>query len=98
MGIEEDEKVVSTDFSSYKHARKAEDPSVNRDSDEKKSSSLLLTTEEVAYELRISPVTVKMSRCSGVLLGYPAPPFVKLGRCIRYRRNDLSEWLDKITS
>ena len=52
MGIEEDEKVVSTDFSSYKHARKAEDPSVNRDSDEKKSSSLLLTTEDVAYELR----------------------------------------------
>ena len=96
MDIEEDKKVVSLNLSSSMHEHKAEETIVNRKSDERKSNSLLLTTEDVAYELRISPVTVKMSRCSGVLLGYPAPPFIKLGRCIRYRRNELSEWLDKI--
>jgi hypothetical protein len=96
MDIEEDKKVVSLNLSSSMLERKADETIVSRKSDERKSSSLLLTTEDVAYELRISPVTVKMSRCSGVLLGYPAPPFIKLGRCIRYRRNELSEWLDKI--
>jgi len=95
---EADKKVVSFNLSSYIHEHKAEEPIVNKKSDEKKSSSLLLTTEDVAYELRISPVTVKMSRCSGVLLGHPAPPFIKLGRCIRYRRNDLSDWLDQIAT
>ena len=96
MDIEEDKKVVSLNLSSSMLERKADETIISRKSDERKSSSLLLTTEDVAYELRISPVTVKMSRCSGVLLGYPAPPFIKLGRCIRYRRNELSEWLDKI--
>jgi hypothetical protein len=98
MDIEEDKKIVSLNFSSSMHEHKADEPIASRKSDERKSSSLLLTTEDVAYELRISPVTVKMSRCSGVLLGYPAPPFIKLGRCIRYRRNDLSDWLDKIAT
>ena len=98
MDIEEDKKVVSLNLSSTMHAHEAVQPIVSRKGDERTSSSLLLTTEEVAYELRISPVTVKMSRCSGVLLGYPTPPFIKLGRCIRYRRKDLSEWLDSITT
>ena len=98
MAIEEDMKVVSLNLSSSMLKREVEETIVSRKSDARKFSSLLLTTEDVAYELRISPVTVKMSRCSGVLLGYPAPPFIKLGRCIRYRRNDLFEWLDQITT
>ena len=58
--------------------------------------NLLLTTEDVASELRIAQVTVKLSRKSGYLLGVPAPPYIKVGRLVRYRREDILRWLGSL--
>ena len=58
--------------------------------------SSLLTTEELARELRVSPVTIKCSRCSGCLLGVMAPPHLKIGRLVRYRRSDVDAWIESL--
>ena len=40
-----------------------------------------------------SPVTGRKARCTGILLGRPAPHFVKRGRSVRYRLKDVLDWL-----
>ncbi|UYG08053.1 hypothetical protein [Halomonas sp. M4R1S46] len=40
-----------------------------------------------------SPATARKSRVTGLLLGMPAPRFVRRGRSIRYRLKDVLDWL-----
>lgn len=39
------------------------------------------------------PSTARKARVTGVLLGRPAPRFVKRGRSVRYRLSDVLDWL-----
>jgi excisionase family DNA binding protein len=48
----------------------------------------LLTTEQVAERLGWARNTLEKQRCAG-----GAIPYVKLGRSVRYREEDLEEWL-----
>lgn len=50
----------------------------------------LLNTEQAAAFLNLSPTTLttwRVRRSDG-------PPFVRIGRAVRYRLNDLQLWLD----
>lgn len=49
----------------------------------------LLTTAELAAELKVPPSRLHKARVSGI----DSPPFIKLGRLVRYRRGDIREWL-----
>lgn len=40
------------------------------------------------------PSTARKSRGTGMLLGQPAPLFVRRGRSIRYRLSDVLKWLE----
>lgn len=56
---------------------------------------MLLTQEELAQELQISVWTlISWRRGDSGNLG---PPYIQLGRSIRYRRSDVDEWLTKRT-
>ena len=48
----------------------------------------LLTTEEAARYLRLSPRTLERYRVTG-----EGPRFLKIGRRVLYRQSDLDEWL-----
>jgi predicted DNA-binding transcriptional regulator AlpA len=50
----------------------------------------VLTDEEAAAYLKISPHTLRRDRG-----GSEGPPFVKLGRSVRYLKLDLIQWLFK---
>jgi excisionase family DNA binding protein len=50
----------------------------------------LLTPSEAANLLRTTTDTLAIWRCTG----RHAVPFVKVGRSVRYRRDELLEWLD----
>jgi excisionase family DNA binding protein len=53
------------------------------------------TEEEAAFYLGVSRSFLRQSRMDGVRKNRtPGPPFVKLGRMIRYVREDLDAWLD----
>lgn len=41
----------------------------------------------------VAPITGRKARSTGVLLGRPAPRFVKRGRTVRYRLSDALDWL-----
>ncbi len=49
----------------------------------------LLTTNQLAAELGVHPVTLAQWR----LVDGKGPPFVKVGSSVRYRRGDVDEWL-----
>lgn len=49
----------------------------------------LLTTREAAKVLDLKPNTLAKWRASGA-----GPAWVQIGRNVRYRRGDLSAWLD----
>ena len=55
-----------------------------RDADE------LLTADELAEELKISPRTLERWRARGI-----GPAWVRVGRSPRYRRSDVAEWLQE---
>lgn len=57
---------------------------------------MLLTTKEAAEELRISEVTLRKSRCTGVLLGEDPPLHLKLGPLVRYRVSDIEAWAERV--
>ncbi len=46
------------------------------------------------YLIPCSPRTGRDARRSGVLLGRPAPSFVKRGRMVRYRYSDIQAYLE----
>lgn len=45
------------------------------------------------YLIAVQPTTARKARCTGTLLGRPAPRFVRHGRAIRYRLKDILDWL-----
>jgi hypothetical protein len=45
------------------------------------------------YLIPVQPITARKARVSGMLLGKPAPLFVRRGRFIRYRLSDVFAWL-----
>ena len=54
-----------------------------------------LTDKEAAIYLGVSTSTLRISRCHGAKAGrFPPPPFVRLGRSIRYLKDDLDLWLE----
>lgn len=52
----------------------------------------LVDTKEAARRLGFAPYTVRASRCTGRLGGFPAPAHVKVGRLVRYRASELDRW------
>jgi excisionase family DNA binding protein len=52
--------------------------------------AVLLTASEAAALLNIQPSTLAAWR----VRGYPQLPFVRVGRCIRYRRQDLEAFIE----
>ena len=54
---------------------------------------VMLTTREAADYLGLAPATLNKWRCYGT-----GPSFVRLGRAIRYRRDDLSAFLSRHTT
>lgn len=57
----------------------------------------LLNSEQAAKFLGIQPTTLKQSRHTGILLGEPAPPFLKMGRSTRYKLASLVEFRDQFS-
>lgn len=57
--------------------------------------SLIELPESVVFPALIpaAPSTARKSRTTGLLLGEPAPKFIRRGRTIRYRLSDVLEWL-----
>ena len=55
----------------------------------------LLNSEQAAKFLGVKASTLKQSRYTGILLGEPAPPFIKMGRSTRYRLSALLEFRDQ---
>ena len=46
-------------------------------------------TQSLADELEVSPRTIEVWRLKG-----EGPTYTKIGRLVRYRREDVQEWLD----
>ena len=55
--------------------------------------NVIYTNEGAADLLTCSANTLKNSRSTGILFGREAPPFIKLGRKVAYRRKDLLDWI-----
>ncbi|WP_299310927.1 helix-turn-helix domain-containing protein [uncultured Halomonas sp.] len=55
----------------------------------------VLTEREAAAALGLQPATLRQSRWTGRLAGVKAPTFIRMGRNIRYRAEDLDAWLDQ---
>lgn len=53
----------------------------------------VLTSREAANFLKLSEYTLRRSRMDGVLCGVQSPPFIKMGRQIKYLLEDLNIWL-----
>ncbi|WP_458525602.1 hypothetical protein [Onishia taeanensis] len=43
--------------------------------------------------IHAAPATARKSRVTGILLGMPAPRYIRRGRSIRYRLKDVLDWL-----
>lgn len=52
-------------------------------------AEVLLGQEEVAERLGVQPATLATWRFRGF-----GPPFVKVGRAVRYRQASLQEWIE----
>lgn len=54
-------------------------------------SSKLLTTDQAAELVGAKPQTLSIWRCSG----RQHIPYVRIGRLVRYREQDVLDWIDK---
>jgi hypothetical protein len=54
-----------------------------------------LNPPQAAEYLGFSLSTLNNSRYSGLLGGVKSPPYIKLGKSIRYQRSTLDEWLSQ---
>ena len=55
-----------------------------------------LTEKEAAQYVGQSHHTLRKARCEGQLPNHtPTPPFIRLGRSVRYLREDLDSFLDE---
>lgn len=66
----------------------------NREKQTVDSSTVVMTEREAATYLSLSRATLRRSRmeCKGGG-SFPTPPFLKLGRTVRYLKGDLDAWL-----
>ncbi|AEF03709.1 helix-turn-helix transcriptional regulator [Alteromonas naphthalenivorans] len=55
----------------------------------------ILKSKEFANLIGIHEDNLRKSRSTGYLLGRKAPAHVKLGRMIRYKREDIIAWIDE---
>lgn len=56
----------------------------------------ILTEKEAAIYIGMSRSFLRQDRMNGYRVNRtPGPSFLKLGHSIRYRKQDLNEWLDK---
>ncbi|MPW31534.1 helix-turn-helix domain-containing protein [Agarivorans sp. B2Z047] len=54
----------------------------------------VLTEQETAFYIGMSRSYLRQARMSGNRDNHtPAPPFIKIGRAVRYLREDLDAWL-----
>lgn len=54
------------------------------------------TDIEAAAYVGISVATLRRGRIEGQREGHcPTPPFIRIGRLIRYLKKDLDQWLDQ---
>ncbi len=53
----------------------------------------LMSSKAVAKMLNITPDCIKKSRCTGLLMGFKAPPHYKFGHRVRYDINDVNDWI-----
>ena len=51
------------------------------------------STSEAAHYLGVCKSDIDLSRVTSELRGHPAPNFIKFGRSVRYRVEDLDKWL-----
>ena len=49
----------------------------------------LLSPDELAADLKVSPRTLAKWRCNG-----RGPQYMRLGHAVRYRRQDIDAWLE----
>lgn len=54
----------------------------------KQKPKLYISTRELADELGLAPITIEIWRAKG-----QGPRYVKIGRTVRYRRQDVDAWL-----
>ena len=59
-------------------------------------NSLLLTSKEASSLIGVSVHSLNNSRNTGKLLGVCAPPHIKIGHSVRYRREALEQWLSSL--
>lgn len=57
----------------------------------------LLTEGHAAEILGTTRGTLRQSRYTGILFGRPAPPFVKAGKSIRYRRSRIQAFIGALS-
>lgn len=76
---------MSKDAPSYKE-QLLEQVTANPETD------FLLPDAVAASILGTSQNNLKISRCTGKLFGKIAPPFLKIGRTVRYRKSALTAW------
>ena len=57
--------------------------------------SISYSTREAALFIGVCKSSLDKARVSGELFGQTPPPFIKMGRSIRYRVVDLKAWLDE---
>ena len=50
-----------------------------------------MTTEQLALYLNVKPNTIRVWSCAEKI------PFVKVGRCTRYRLDAINRWINKNT-
>ena len=56
----------------------------------------LLTTQQTSDYLQVSESFLRQSRMEGKREGRtPGPPFVRIGRAVRYQLSDLDAWLSE---
>lgn len=54
----------------------------------------VLTEQETSHYIGMSRSYLRQARMNGHRLSHtPAPPFIKIGRSVRYLREDLDSWL-----
>ena len=60
-----------------------------------KTTSLAISAKQAAAYLGTTTDNLKRSRCEGRLWGREAPPFIKAGARVLYKRSSLSKWFDE---
>ena len=77
-------------------APKTETPPAKETETEADNFPLLMTEQEVAKLIGMSRSFLRQSRMEGQRQNRTdAPPFIRIGRAIRYRSRDVKQWVDE---